>query len=131
MKCIGHSFARWCLMACWLGLTCSGTVSADEKNGRLDIYFIDVEGGAATLFVTPAGETMLVDSGYPDNNGRDRDRILKVLKETAGKQQNRSCCRFALASGSLWKSRGSRSQRTDQDLLGPRNSRKTERRWWV
>jgi competence protein ComEC len=87
MKCIGHSFARWCLMACWLGLACSGTLSADEKNGRLDIYFIDVEGGAATLFVTPSGETMLVDSGYPDNNGRDRDRILKVLKETAGKQQ--------------------------------------------
>ena len=56
-------------------------VQADDKNGRLDIYFIDVEGGAATLFVTPAGETLLIDSGYPDNNGRDRDRIVKVLKE--------------------------------------------------
>lgn len=56
---------------------------ADAKDGRLDIYFIDVEGGAATLFVTPAGESLLIDSGYPDNNGRDRDRILKVVKETA------------------------------------------------
>lgn len=63
------------------------SAQADEKDGRLDIYFIDVEGGAATLFVTPAGETLLIDSGYPDNNGRDRDRILKVVKETAGRKQ--------------------------------------------
>ncbi|HET6423866.1 MAG TPA: MBL fold metallo-hydrolase [Planctomycetaceae bacterium] len=63
------------------------TASADERDGRLDIYFIDVEGGAATLFVTPAGETMLIDSGYPDYGGRDRDRILKVVKDAAGKSQ--------------------------------------------
>jgi competence protein ComEC len=61
------------------------TLSADEKDGRLDIYFIDVEGGAATLLVTPAGESILIDSGYPDNQGRDRDRILKVLKVDAGR----------------------------------------------
>lgn len=59
---------------------------ADEKDGRLDIYFIDVEGGAATLFVTPAGESLLIDSGYPDNSGRDRDRILKVLRDVAGRK---------------------------------------------
>ena len=47
--------------------------------GPLTIYFIDVEGGAATLFVTPAGESLLIDSGYPDNNGRDRDRIRDIL----------------------------------------------------
>ncbi|SFJ48078.1 ComEC/Rec2 family competence protein [Planctomicrobium piriforme] len=56
---------------------------ADGKNGRLDLYFIDVEGGAATLLVTPAGESVLIDSGYPDNMGRDRDRILKVVREVA------------------------------------------------
>lgn len=67
-------------------MLCSASLKADEQDGRLDIYFIDVEGGAATLFVTPAGETLLIDSGYPDNGGRDRDRILKVLKEVAGKQ---------------------------------------------
>lgn len=50
----------------------------------LDIYFIDVEGGAATLLVTPVGESILIDSGYPDNQGRDRDRILRVVKEVAG-----------------------------------------------
>jgi beta-lactamase superfamily II metal-dependent hydrolase len=60
---------------------------ADARDGRLDIYFIDVEGGAATLFVTPAGESLLIDSGYPDNNGRDRDRILTVAKDVAGLEQ--------------------------------------------
>ena len=59
------------------------TVQADQKDGRLDIYFIDVEGGAATLFVTPAGESLLIDSGYPDLNGRDRNRILDVVRNTA------------------------------------------------
>ncbi|MBW3540626.1 MAG: MBL fold metallo-hydrolase [Planctomycetes bacterium] len=57
---------------------------ADAEGKRLDIYFIDVEGGAATLIITPAGESLLIDSGYPDNNGRDRDRILKVVREVAG-----------------------------------------------
>lgn len=64
----------------------AGSARADEKDGRLDIYFVDVEGGAATLFVTPEGETLLIDSGYPDNGGRDRDRILKALHDVAGKK---------------------------------------------
>ena len=36
------------------------------------------------MFVTPAGESLLIDSGYPDNGGRDRDRVLSVLQKTAG-----------------------------------------------
>ena len=64
-------------------LCLSNFVLADETNGRLDIYFIDVEGGAATLFITPAGESLLIDSGYPDYGGRDRDRILNVIREVA------------------------------------------------
>ncbi|MFO0428780.1 MAG: ComEC/Rec2 family competence protein [Planctomyces sp.] len=58
--------------------------NADEKNGRLDVYFIDVEGGAATLLVTPSGESVLIDSGYPDNQGRDLNRIIDVAKNRAG-----------------------------------------------
>ncbi len=57
---------------------------ADDKSGTLDLYFIDVEGGAANLIVTPEGESLLIDSGYPDNQGRDLNRILKVARETAG-----------------------------------------------
>lgn len=87
MQSLRTRFRFTVLTACVMTFLNGIAAVADEKDGRLDLYFIDVEGGAATLFVTPAGETMLVDSGYPDNNGRDRDRILKVLKEVAGKQQ--------------------------------------------
>lgn len=59
-------------------------VRADASDGRLDMYFIDVEGGAATLIVTPAGESLLIDSGYPDNSGRDLNRILRVVRDVAG-----------------------------------------------
>jgi len=62
----------------------TSTVLAGSKDGRLDIYFIDVEGGAATLIVTPEDESLLIDSGYPDNGARDRDRILSVLRDVAG-----------------------------------------------
>ena len=80
---------RSALLAITAGLVlCSNqTTFAGKSDGRLDIYFIDVEGGAATLFVTPAGESLLIDSGYPDNNGRDRDRILKVARDVAGLKQ--------------------------------------------
>jgi competence protein ComEC len=47
----------------------------------LDVYWIDVEGGAATLIVTPAGESVLVDAGNP--GGRDPGRIAKTAKEIA------------------------------------------------
>ena len=57
---------------------------AGAADGRLDIYFIDVEGGASTLLVTPAGESLLIDSGSHNNNGRDRDRVLKVVRDVAG-----------------------------------------------
>ena len=42
----------------------------------LDIYWVDVEGGAATLIVTPAGESILIDTGNPGD--RDASRIHKV-----------------------------------------------------
>ena len=51
----------------------------------LDIYFIDVEGGAATLIVTPLGESMLIDSGFAED--RDAQRILHVAKDVAGLKQ--------------------------------------------
>ena len=47
----------------------------------LDIYWIDVEGGAATLIVTPAGEIILMDAGWPGYDGRDAKRIEAVLSE--------------------------------------------------
>ena len=52
------------------------------RNPTLDIYWIDSEGGGSTLIVTPAGESVLVDTGNP--GGRDPQRIQKVAREIAG-----------------------------------------------
>jgi competence protein ComEC len=49
----------------------------------LDVYFIDVEGGHATLYVSPSGESMLVDAGYPGFEGRDAGRIAAAVKDAA------------------------------------------------
>jgi beta-lactamase superfamily II metal-dependent hydrolase len=46
----------------------------------LEVYFIDVEGGQSTLLVTPNGESVLVDAGYPGNNQRDANRIAAAAK---------------------------------------------------
>jgi beta-lactamase superfamily II metal-dependent hydrolase len=51
----------------------------------LDIYFIDTEGGAATLIVTPSGESLLIDSGFP--GARDAGRIAHVAIDVAGLKQ--------------------------------------------
>jgi len=47
---------------------------------RLEIYFLDVEGGQATLIVTPAGQSLLVDAGWPGYDGRDARRIAEAAK---------------------------------------------------
>jgi competence protein ComEC len=50
-----------------------------QKGKGLDVYFIDVEGGQSTLFVTPSGQSLLVDTGWA--GGRDADRIAGVAKQ--------------------------------------------------
>lgn len=52
----------------------------------LKIYFIDVEGGQCTLIVTPKGESLLVDTGWPGNDSRDAERIAKQAKKAGIKQ---------------------------------------------
>ena len=58
---------------------------AGKSDGRLDIYWSDSDGGGSTLIVTPAGESVLIDSGNP--GGRDSGRILNVLTNPAGLRQ--------------------------------------------
>lgn len=53
-------------------------LTAAEK--ALEIFFVDVEGGQATLFVTPGGQSMLVDTGWGYNAFRDADRIAAAAK---------------------------------------------------
>jgi competence protein ComEC len=65
-----------------LSLLFSASLTAGAKDGRLDIYWIDVEGGASTLIVTPIGESVLIDTGNP--GFRDAQRIVRVATEVAG-----------------------------------------------
>jgi beta-lactamase superfamily II metal-dependent hydrolase len=53
----------------------------------LEIVFVDVMGGAATLIKTPEGQTILLDSGWPGLDDRDPKRIVYVLKEVLKKEK--------------------------------------------
>jgi len=55
---------------------------AGKADKTLDIYWMDVEGGCATLIVTPANESVLIDSGSA--GGRDAQRIFDVASKAAG-----------------------------------------------
>ena len=50
----------------------------------LDIYVVDTEGGKAALFVSPTGQSLLIDSGNP--GGRDTDRLMAAVSEAGLKQ---------------------------------------------
>src|SRR5690348_12380417 len=58
----------------------TGWAAAGAK-GKLQIYVIDVEGGQSTLFVTPTGQSLLIDTGWSGHNGRDASRILAAARE--------------------------------------------------
>jgi competence protein ComEC len=74
-----------CCIACSVALLAMAQKPAIRKHeastGKpLTVYFIDVEGGQSTLFVTPSHQSLLVDAGWPDHGGRDADRIATVAK---------------------------------------------------
>jgi competence protein ComEC len=64
-------------------LPCEAAAAASKS---LQIYFIDVEGGQATLILTPSGQSLLIDAGWPGYEGRDADRIMAAAHELGLKQ---------------------------------------------
>ena len=67
-------------------LVCVASIArAGKADKRLDIYWVDSEGGGSTLIVTPEGESVLIDTGNP--GGRDAKRIHKLATEVAGLQR--------------------------------------------
>src|ERR1035441_8031692 len=78
---------RICLRLLFLvSLTPLVVFSAPAKT--LDVYTIDVEGGKSVLFVSPTGESMLLDAGWPaaGNRPASTDRIVAALKGAGLKQ---------------------------------------------
>lgn len=77
------------LLATWC-LTCGLSAAQEPAPARgLDIHFIDVEGGAATLIVLPTGESILIDTGNP--GARDADRIHKTATAAGLKSIDHLC----------------------------------------
>jgi competence protein ComEC len=73
------AFLRFAALIFTLTLACETLAGLADRT--LDIYWVDVEGGGATLIVTPAGESVLIDSGNPFE--RDPGRIHKLATEVA------------------------------------------------
>ena len=61
-------------------------LSAALQARPLEIFLIDVEGGQATLIVSPAGQSMLIDTGWRGFDGRDAERIVQAAKAAKIKQ---------------------------------------------
>lgn len=78
----------WAKAGVWIGVWASlwgaSVAWGGPQDRRLDITWVDVEGGAATLIVTPAGESILIDAGNPGR--RDSDRIAQALAATGLRQ---------------------------------------------
>jgi competence protein ComEC len=65
------------LIAAAMALSCA--VAQAQPRKALEVYFIDVEGGQSTLLVSPSGQSLLIDAGWPGT--RDADRIMAVAKQ--------------------------------------------------
>src|SRR6202163_4027027 len=59
--------------------------SLTAQSKTLDVYWVDVEGGAATLIVAPSGESLLIDSGFAAGD-RDAKRIYAAAQQAGLKK---------------------------------------------
>src|SRR6476646_5231170 len=66
------------------GLVLAATLCAASKN--LEIYWIDAEGGAATLIVTPDGGSLLVDTANRTPDDRDAKGIMAAIEKAGLKK---------------------------------------------
>jgi beta-lactamase superfamily II metal-dependent hydrolase len=79
---------RAILFALILGVVNAGAQSRNTSEA-LSIYLVDVEGGNATLFVAPSGESVLIDTGnVAPAAARDAERIMAAAKDAGISQIN-------------------------------------------
>src|SRR5712692_1501852 len=76
-------FASFCVFCLLFSAT---PATSSQNKDASQVYFVDVEGGQATLFVTPAKQSLLIDTGWPGYEGRDADRIVAAAHEAGIKQ---------------------------------------------
>ena len=70
-------------LVCLAALLIPAAAVAAQSRNTLDIYVVDVEGGNGTLFVTPAGESVLIDTGNAGELAAKRDagRIMEAIRD--------------------------------------------------
>jgi competence protein ComEC len=78
-----HRFAFAILCFAIVGIPVHAVTPAPKP---LQIYFVDVEGGQATLIVSPSGQSLLIDTGWSGYEGRDADRIIAAAHQAGIKQ---------------------------------------------
>ena len=80
---LGRILTALALLGCALTLLFAAgrPAQAQAKSKQLLIYSIDVEGGQSTLLVSPSGASLLVDAGWPGDNGRDAGRIQAAMRD--------------------------------------------------
>ena len=59
----------------------AGVVAQTQPTDTLDIYWIDVEGGSATLIVTPQQQSILMDTGWDRPDDRDAARVEAAMRD--------------------------------------------------
>ena len=65
-----------------LAVATTSMSAQSETEDALRIYVVDVEGGNATLFVSPSGEALLIDTGNGGANAdRDVGRIMEAVED--------------------------------------------------
>src|SRR5579862_1789921 len=74
------------VLAAVLALSLCTAFPGAQTRHTLDIYTIDVEGGNATLFVAPSGESVLIDTGNANGATRDASRIMDAARDAGLKQ---------------------------------------------
>src|SRR3954447_14565244 len=67
-----------------LGLLAAAAAWSAPRN--LEIYWIDAEGGAATLIVAPGGQALLVDTANRTPDDRDAKRIFAAAQQAGLKK---------------------------------------------
>jgi len=72
------------LFLAFLAVLLSPVLPAASKT--FDMYLIDTEGGKSLLLVSPSGESMLIDTGFPGSDDRDAKRIAEAVKAANLKQ---------------------------------------------
>jgi glyoxylase-like metal-dependent hydrolase (beta-lactamase superfamily II) len=86
------------MLLIWLlALVLGAAETLPAQSGNLEIFWIDVEDGAATLTVAPSGESILVDTGYAVGD-RDAKRIYEAAK-AAGLTRIDSVCKIMRSPG--------------------------------